>query len=95
MIWRIMQFEEGVLLTLAGDTLQELHNFQIIQKPDRFSAQLTSLVLILQAWSPNMINAFIARGFCDIHHNQDLCRLIKLAETLIRPDITKTESYHN
>ena len=49
MIWRIMQFEEGVLLTLAGDTLQELHNFQIIQKPDRFSAQLTSLVLILQA----------------------------------------------
>ena len=33
MIWRIMQFEEGVLLTLAGGTLQELHNFQIIQKP--------------------------------------------------------------
>ena len=29
MIWRIMQFEEGVLLALAGDTLQELHNFQI------------------------------------------------------------------
>ena len=44
-----MQFEEGVLLTLAGGTLQELHNFQIIQKPHRLSAQLTSLVLILQA----------------------------------------------
>ena len=49
MIWRIMQFEEGVLLTLAGGTLQELHNFQIIQKPRRLSTQLTSLVLILQA----------------------------------------------
>ena len=95
MIWRIMQFEEGVLLTLAGGTLQELHNFQIIQKPRRLSAQLTSLVLILQAWSPNVINAFIAWGFCDIHNNQDLCRLIKLAETLIRPDITKIESSHN
>ena len=33
--------------------------------------------------------------FCDIHNNQDLCRLIKLAETLIRPDITKIESSHN
>ena len=49
MIWRIVQFEEGVLLALAGDTLQELHNFQIIRKPHRPSVQLTSLVLILQA----------------------------------------------
>ena len=44
-----MQFEEGVLLALAGDTLQELHNFQIIQKPYRLSVQLTLLVQILQA----------------------------------------------
>ena len=95
MNWRIMQFEEGVLLALAGDTLQELHNFQIIQKPYRLSVQLTLLVQILQAWSPNVINVFIAWGSCDIHNNQDLRRLIKLAETLIRPDITKTESYHN
>ena len=36
MIWRIMQFEEGVLLVLAGDTFQELHNFQIMQKPIDF-----------------------------------------------------------
>ena len=95
MIWRIMQFKEGVVLALAGDTLQELHNFQIIQKPHRLSVQLTLLVQILQAWSPNVINVFIAWGSCDIHNNPDLRRLIKLAETLIRPDITKTESYHN
>ena len=34
-----------------------------------------------------MVSAFIAGGFCDIHNIQDLRRLIKLAETLIRPGV--------